>query len=315
MNLRMRLQSFVQQPLSIPARYDQASAAAQMQGSPPQGPADDVQLPSFASLLASVAHNSETGHAGRRTPLPTSLLMDQTPITPTGLCVTYTPHSTPQRASRSARSDNTSDHTLKAASDGTPHLRKYRSIASGSQKQPSTRRPINWARAKPGQRVKLLDVDIFNPIVCPRAAEYCTDAEYVIEFAVRDMPGPSIRTLMTGGCHLDEESEEVFKRYGLKTANLRFEWPGLVRRNVRIYEASTLTRAQLAAILAFSIGTKAVTDIMNDKNVQVLDETSRRWDLRQIDMKKLRLFSLNYYKHTNTWVPILGYEIVITHDR
>jgi hypothetical protein len=71
--------------------------------------------------------------------------------------------------------------------------------------------------------VKLLDVDIFNPIVCPRAAEYCTDAEYVIEFAVRDMPGPSIRTLMTGGCHLDEESEEVFKRYGLKTANLRFE--------------------------------------------------------------------------------------------
>jgi hypothetical protein len=97
---------------------------------------------------------------------------------------------------------------------------------------------IDWARVMPGQRLKLLGVDIVitmaplatqgmvELLTCPRSVDYCTDAEYVIEFAVRDMPGPSIHLLATGGCHLDEGSEEVFKRYGLAgslTVDFRFD--------------------------------------------------------------------------------------------
>ncbi|KAF8179656.1 hypothetical protein BJ912DRAFT_929599 [Pholiota molesta] len=322
-----------------------------MQGPPPHGPPDHVQLPSFASLFASIAQNPETVYPRRHTPPPTTLLTGRTPITPTRLGVTYTPHSTPQRASRDARSANASDH-LRASSSRAPllpspyarpsrategsstgrlHSGKNPSSASASQKQPSARRTmIDWARVMPGQRLKLLGVDIVitmaplatqgmvELLTCPRSVDYCTDAEYVIEFAVRDMPGPSVHLLATGGCHLDEGSEEVFKRYGLAgslTVDFRFDWPGIAQRNECIVEASTLTRAQLAAILASSI-TQSVTDLKNGQKVQILDGAATvGWDLCQVDMNKLRLFSLNYYKHSKTWVPLLAYEISIPRDR
>ncbi|KAF9481313.1 hypothetical protein BDN70DRAFT_548591 [Pholiota conissans] len=188
---------------------------------------------------------------------------------------------------------------------------------------------INWSRLRPGQELILLaphDVIHLGPhptpadlemvgihpdvVTCtPRSSDYLgvlDDYGRMIEFCSREKPGPSIAHLLKGSVCLDGGHERVFESFGWKTTRIGFDWPGLSRCVQGLEEnVSKLTRADLAVMVANIIET-TIHRARNHPKVQVIDQATKKWDLQQVNLKKLRLLSLNYYH--KVWIPILAID-------
>ncbi|KAF9481308.1 hypothetical protein BDN70DRAFT_893429 [Pholiota conissans] len=220
-----------------------------------------------------------------------------------------------------------------AATQGSFDLSGGPRTQSVSRKPPmvlcTAKAPINWSRIRPGQQLLLVsqaDIVKFGArvtaediqsagmhphvVMCvPRSPDYMASLEdhgHMIAISVKGKPGVSIARLLDQSARLDGGNDLVFNAYGWKTTRLGFDWPGL-NRSVQGLEEDVpiMTRSKFAYMAASSIEA-AVRRATYHPKAQTINDATKPWDLRHLDMGKVHLLSVNYYK--KVWIPILAMD-------
>ncbi|KAF9481309.1 hypothetical protein BDN70DRAFT_548537 [Pholiota conissans] len=184
---------------------------------------------------------------------------------------------------------------------------------------------IDWSLVRPGQKLWLISRVVIarfgrhvtvedvraagmvpHIVTCaPKSNEYSDRLEernHIISISVDGKPGVSIAQLISvkgnesEPAFLDGGSDAVFEKFGWRTTQLKFDWPGLTQRPQGIEEdVPVMTRSKFAYLAASSIEA-AVRRVTYHPKFQTINDATKQWDLRCLDLNKVQLLSLNYYK-------------------
>ncbi|KAF8891092.1 hypothetical protein CPB84DRAFT_1683411 [Gymnopilus junonius] len=141
----------------------------------------------------------------------------------------------------------------------------------------------------------------------PRLPEFSSkDLFHVIKFSVKGMPGPYIHELARDTVRVDGANDRVFEVFGWKTIKFQISvspWIDLA------WFGQPMRRDELASIIASQIY-QFLWDVQHGKITQgtaiVKGKVSRSWDIKKINIGRLRLLAMNYY--ISDWVPVLALD-------
>ncbi|CAA7260972.1 unnamed protein product [Cyclocybe aegerita] len=145
----------------------------------------------------------------------------------------------------------------------------------------------------------------------PRRPEYSGEPSLPsIIFSVHGRPGPFIGDIIDGKVVLDGAYDLVFRDKLWKQTSLTVDWPGVTSSSGYIpcfRDNRDLTRTEVAKIVAENVKAIVSTGLSGKPlkwGPQVIDAYSKRWNLRKIDYRDVRLIAINYYR--KTWIPVLA---------
>ncbi|KAF8162692.1 hypothetical protein B0H34DRAFT_290821 [Crassisporium funariophilum] len=152
-------------------------------------------------------------------------------------------------------------------------------------------------------------------VYVPRGHEFAKNYTDSISFGVDGMPGPYILDLAEERVVVDGEDDKVFERFGWKMTKLQIEWPGIALTPDRFYIVDNGGHRMRRGELGTFVATRVAKLIINTQRghtlpsgqAQKMTSTSKNWDLKKVDYKRLRLIAVNYYE--KFWVPVLALDI------
>ncbi|KAF4615114.1 hypothetical protein D9613_003457 [Agrocybe pediades] len=151
----------------------------------------------------------------------------------------------------------------------------------------------------------------------PRMAMFTGQPSLGIVFACNGKPGPHIKDILRDRKNekkvvvIDGSEKPAFPMTSWSRIRMLIDWPGIERKSqsIKCTEGSGFyTRGEVAFQVA-----QRVTSMMYEyrtganRCVQIINSETRRWDIRKVPFRRLRLLALNYYR--NVWVPIIALDI------
>ncbi|KJA19142.1 hypothetical protein HYPSUDRAFT_907530 [Hypholoma sublateritium FD-334 SS-4] len=143
----------------------------------------------------------------------------------------------------------------------------------------------------------------------PRSAAYLSNDGYSISFSENGMPAPHIQQLFQKTARLDSGEDRVFEPYGWRATKLCLDWPGLSHHVEGIEVRSEkwkMSRDELAVHVATRIW-ETIQAVKKSKKAYSPSPGMEAWDFRTLDIRRLRLVSVNYFR--TVWIPVLAIDV------